>query len=253
METSYHSAKQSVERDLFDQFAMGVAYISVVSPEQKHGIGTCFHIGDHVFITARHVVEGQTITKIATTNVGTKATPGGYNIATYTAGEASSIDGPFYHPNPQYDLAALRVRGFHAPQIPFLPVLEDPFDNKLLLRSVVIMGFPPIPGSKSPVLVCATAQVNGSFESYFDSQRVYVVSCLARGGFSGGPALTEPHHCLGMVTSSLLKGDQPEELGFMAVVPPLPILELLDHHSMMPPYLRNEVWEPYCKTRKKSR
>jgi hypothetical protein len=249
METPYHSAKLSVERDLFDRFAMGVAYVSVDSAEQGSGIGTCFHIGDGVFITARHVIEGRTIKKIGTTSVGIKAGPMG-NVATYLPTDTANVQGPYYHPRPDYDIAAVRLPGFNAPQIPFLPVLEDPFDNKLLLRTVVIMGFPPIPGSKCPVLVAATAQVNASFETYFDTQRVYLVSCLARGGFSGGPALTEPNDCLGMVTRSVLKEGQPEELGFMAVIPPLPILEMLDHHSIMPGYLKEEVWIPYMQQRR---
>jgi hypothetical protein len=67
---------------------------------------------------------------------------------------------------------------------------------------------------------------------------------MARGGFSGGPALTPPHHCLGVVTRAVLKDSQPEELGFMAVVGPWPILELLNHHNIMPHYLRDEMWNP---------
>jgi hypothetical protein len=244
VETAYHAARASIERDLFDRFASGVAYVCVESSDQQQHVGACFHIGEQIFITARHVVENQRITKIATTNVGIKALPTG-NVATYLAGEATEIIGPYYHPKEEYDIAAIRLPGLNAPQIPFLPVLDDPFDNKLLLRRVVIMGYPPVPGSKSPVLVCATAEVNASFQTYFDSQRVYIVSCLARGGFSGGPALTEPHHCMGMVTRSVLRDGQPEELGFMAVIPPLPILELLNHHSIMPAYLRKEVWMPY--------
>ena len=79
---------------------------------------------------------------------------------------------------------------------------------------------------------------------------MYVVSCLARGGFSGGPALTPPHHCLGVVTRAVLKDSLPEELGFMTAVGPLPILELLDHHKFMPRYLREELWDPYQEGKK---
>jgi hypothetical protein len=145
----------------------------------------------------------------------------------------------------EYDIAALRVKGLHCAQIPMLPVLDDPFGNKLIMRDVVIMGFSPVPGSQAPVLVSATGQVNASFVSYLDGLRIYIISSMARGGFSGGPALTEPHHCLGVITQAVLKEEQPKELGFMAVIPPLPIFQLLDHHSIMPGYLRTEVWEPY--------
>ncbi|HYR21868.1 MAG TPA: serine protease [Chthoniobacterales bacterium] len=246
------SNQTSPERLLFDQFAPGVAYVAVEDKTGKPGIGTCFHIGENIFVTARHVVEERKITKIATTNAGIRGEEGSYS-ATYTAGEAKRIEGPYFHPDANYDLAALRLDGLYAPQIPFITVLEDRFENKLLLRTVVVMGFPPIPGSRSPVLVCARAEVNASFTTYFDNQRVYVVSCLARGGFSGGPALTPPHHCLGVVTRAVLKDSLPEELGFMTVVGPLPVLELLDHHKLMPRYLREELWDPYQKKKNSAR
>jgi Trypsin-like peptidase domain len=234
----------SDERKLLDQFGPGVAYIVVEDDDGAPGIGTCFHIGENVFITARHVVENRSIAKIATTNVGIKGEEGKY-YATYTAGEAETIEPPRFHPNPKYDLAALRLKGLHCPQIPFVRSLEDRFENRFLLHPVVVMGFPPIPGSRGPVLVCSRGEVSASFTTYFDDQRTYIVSCLARGGFSGGPALTPPHHCLGVVTRAVLTDPLPAELGFMAVVGPLPILQMLDHHQMMPAYLRQELWEPY--------
>lgn len=236
----------SHERDLYDKFASGVAYIVTEDQCGVPAIGTCFHIGDNIFITARHVVDNRKITNIATTNAGIRGSDGKYSAA-YMAGTATCIHGPFYHTDPNYDLAALRLEGIFAPQIPFLPIFDDRFENKMILRSIVVMGFPPIPGSSSPVLVCAKAEVNASFITYFDKQRVYIVSCLARGGFSGGPALTPPHHCMGVITRAVLKESVPEELGFMAVVGPVPILELLDHHKIMPGYLREQVWEPHLR------
>ena len=210
----------SYERDLYDKFAPGVAYVAVEDSNECPGIGTCFHIGENVFITARHAVEGRKITKLATTNAGVKGSYGNY-VTSFTAGEAGQISAPLYHANENYDLAALRVSGLPAPQIPFLPIVDDRFENKLIMRPVVIMGFPPLPGSSHPVLVSAKCEVNATFVTYFDQQRVYVVSCLARGGFSGGPALTPPHHCLGVITRAVLKDPLPEELGFMAVVGPI--------------------------------
>ena len=221
-------------------FAPGVAFVSVKNRAGEPGIGTCFRVGENVFITARHVVENQTITKVATTVPSIDI-----SFGQFLPNEASQIEGPFFHPNSKYDLAALRIRGLGAPQIPFLPVPEDQA-QALVLRTVVVMGYPPIFGSSSPVLLCAKAEVNASFVTYFDNQRVLIVSCLGRGGFSGGPALTPPHHCLGVVTRAMVKDGLPEELGFMAVVSPWPVLELLNHNDIMPQYLRKEMWQPHC-------
>jgi hypothetical protein len=231
----------SEERSLYDAFAPGVAYVAVRDRNGIEGIGTCFHVGDDIFVTARHVVEDVTITKIATTFTG-HAKLGGVYAGSFIEGEWKVGGGPYFHPNPNYDLAAVRLKGNGAPPIPFLNVSDEESDA-LLLKSVVLLGFPPIPGSKGPVLVCAQAEVNATFQTYFDDQRIFIVSSMARGGFSGGPALTRPHHCLGVVTRAVLKADQPEELGFMAVVGPMPVLELLDHHKLMPAYLREQIWD----------
>src|SRR5262249_37252955 len=96
---------KSEERDLFDRFAPGVAYIDVEDSNGDRHIGTCFHIGDYVFVTAKHVVEGRKILKIATTNAGVRSA-GTYAVASFTAKEAETIEGPFYHPKSEYDLAA---------------------------------------------------------------------------------------------------------------------------------------------------
>jgi hypothetical protein len=244
-----HFATQpSVERKLFDMFAPGVGYVSVEKSDGEQGIGSCFHIGENVFVTARHVVEGVKIRTIATTDVGIKWSAQGATV-THPGGEASRIDGPYFHPDERYDLAVLRVTGMHPPQIPLFPCLEDPFDNRLLMKAVIVMGFPPIPGSKKPTLVCARGEISATFVNYFDNQQIYIVSTLARGGFSGGPAITEPNHSLGVITRSFGNESIPAELGFMALVGPLPILEMLDANKMMPGYLRNELWNPYIKSK----
>jgi V8-like Glu-specific endopeptidase len=238
----------SPERRLFNIFAPSVAYVAVENDKGERNIGTCFHIGENVFITARHMVENYTITKIATT-VGSID----ISFGSYIPRETSRIEGLFFHPNPNYDLAALKLSELSGPQVPPLPVPEIQPDHELLLRPVVVMGYPPIPGSKSPVLFCATGEVNASFVTYFDDQRILIISCMARGGFSGGPVFTPPHHFLGVVTRSVLKISQPEELGFMAVVGTWPILELLNHHNIMPRYLRDEMWTPAQKQKATNR
>ena len=52
-------------RQLYDLYASAVAFVSVVNNNGDESIGTAFHIGDGVFVTARHVVEDHKIVKIA--------------------------------------------------------------------------------------------------------------------------------------------------------------------------------------------
>jgi hypothetical protein len=44
-----------------------MAYIAVEHPDGTSGIGSAFHVGEGVFVTARHVVDGLRIREIATT------------------------------------------------------------------------------------------------------------------------------------------------------------------------------------------
>jgi V8-like Glu-specific endopeptidase len=54
-------------RDLYYKYAAAVAYVAVRTPAGDESIGTAFHIGSNIWITARHVVEDNEILDIATT------------------------------------------------------------------------------------------------------------------------------------------------------------------------------------------
>ena len=82
-------------RQLFDRFASGVAYITVTNKDGDENIGTCFHIGDNVYITARHIVEDSEITKVSTTNTGIRR-EGNELIASYIGREATKIFPPVF-------------------------------------------------------------------------------------------------------------------------------------------------------------
>ena len=82
---------------------------------------------------------------------------------------------------------------------------------------------------------------------------MYIISGMARGGFSGGPVLTTSGFSLGVVTQAMVKNNEPAELGFMAVIGTLPIMELLEQHGLMPPGLRQRVWLPHIDPRRSYR
>jgi hypothetical protein len=39
-----------------------MAYVVVVKPDGSEAIGSAFHVGEGVFVTARHIVEGRQMT-----------------------------------------------------------------------------------------------------------------------------------------------------------------------------------------------
>ena len=46
-------------RKLFHEHATALAYIDVKKPNGDRSVGSAFHVGDGVFVTARHVVENK--------------------------------------------------------------------------------------------------------------------------------------------------------------------------------------------------
>jgi len=54
-------------RDLFYKYAAAVAYVAVEMSAGDQQVGTAFHVGDNIWVTARHIVERNKILAIATT------------------------------------------------------------------------------------------------------------------------------------------------------------------------------------------
>jgi hypothetical protein len=212
-------------RELFEQFSGAVAYVSVENDLADIGIGTAFHVGEGIFVTARHVIEGKTIREVASTTGATmlvKDDDGNVTSKTEVGPRAFSIvEGPHFASDPAVDVAVFRV-GNIDPRLPRVPLgshLDDTIgDNDFVLSDVVIIGYPPVPGTNSPRQITARGEVNAVVDLRHSPNVHFIVSSLARGGFSGGLVLSEFGYALGMVTESLGKNNEPAELGFMSVL-----------------------------------
>jgi hypothetical protein len=238
-------------RDLYERYASAVAFVAVKSSDGDHRIGSAFHVGEGVFLTARHVVEGQEVLEIGTTvrqrvedpqgNVTILGRPGRYRSIGPTSARICS--GPLYHPNPGVDVAALVTEGFEVPAIPLGSHLDDWLVHEdFVLRRVVVMGYPPIPFAKGPTLIASEAEVNTVVDKYTGGHPSFIVSATARGGFSGGPCLVEWDFALGLVTESLTTNHQAAELGYMAVTSVEPLFVCLQHHGIVPA-IQKEGWD----------
>jgi S1-C subfamily serine protease len=230
-------------RELFERYASAVAYIAVELPNGDEAIGTAFHVGEGVFVTARHVVQGRKIIEIANTekryvpdengNVSVHGSAEQYRIIWPTVGRV--VRGPFFHPDERVDVAAVIVEGLECPVIPLGSHLDDWLnDEAFTLAEVVVMGYPPVPQSDRPVLVASRGAVNAIIDKYTGKHPHFIVSAMARGGFSGGPCLIEWDFSLGLVTESLVGADAPTELGYLSVISVEPIYVCLAHHKILP-------------------
>jgi hypothetical protein len=247
-------------RALFGQFAAAVAYLAVEKADGSHAIGTATHVGEGVYVTARHVVDGHRLVEIASTEHVFLRLPEGTQSQLRVHGGAEEwpahrvankamtlVSDVVFHPDPAVDLAAFRVAGCD-PQTPWIP-FGDHLDDWLgggdfVLSEVIVLGYPPIPMTRKPYLLAARAEVNAQVD-FYDSPNVHwILSTMARGGFSGAMVVDERGIALGVVTRSVLSGEVPEELGYMSATSIEPVYQMLADAKMLP-LAQQEHWDGF--------
>ena len=239
-------------RALFQKYAAALAYIEV---EDAHGdvhIGSAFHVGEGVFVTARHVLDGYTVTKVGSTERayirlgGQEAEEAADFFLTPTEswpihyldnGEMEIAAGPYFHSDEKVDVAVFKVREVdsHTPVIKLGTNLDNFLDrSELVLTEAIVLGYPRIPMASEAILVGARAEVNALADLYHTPYGHFVLSTMPRGGFSGGVAISEHDVALGVIADSLIVDHNPTELGFMAVLGVEPIYVALSERGLLP-------------------
>jgi hypothetical protein len=198
--------------------AGAVAFVAVINAEGVEGIGSAFHIGEGIFITARHVVDGVTVQEVATTKSA--------HLVEETGGQAmpprrlTIIDGPHFGPD-DLDVAVFRVDLGGAP-LPALTLSAHTDyglgENDLVLSDILVVGYPPIPFTTIPCQVATLGQINAVVRVRHSSALHFIASATARGGFSGGPVLDVSGTAVALVTESLGRGGEPVETGYMSLL-----------------------------------
>jgi len=212
-------------RQLYEAFASGIAFVALEDANGAQSIGSAFHVGEGVFVTARHVVENRKIISVATTESTIRSIPvrnGAHEVVHHPA-RGKVARRPLFHPNENVDVAALVVDGIDAPVIPLGGHLNDSLGTELVLCPTLVLGYPPIPFAKEPILVAATGEVNAIVDKYTGGHPHFILSTMARAGFSGGLAITDFGCALGLITESLGHADKPAELGYLSVLSIEPI------------------------------
>ncbi len=235
----------------------------VTEANGSENIGTAFHVGEGVFVTARHVVENRQIREIRLTDpdlfyrsdLYPKNEDGSYTVGPNSQRMCVELDGslkitagPFFHPDPLIDIAGIKVTGMQsgAHYVPLGGHLDDwVASSDFVLTKALILGYPPIPFTLEPVLVAASCEVNANVDLRTgDSRQLhFILSATPRGGFSGGLAVSEYGGvALGIITQSLINNDQAPELGFFATTSIEAIYICLQEAGILPD-CQKEGWD----------
>ena len=260
---------------IFFDYSSAVAYVDTESQEGDRRIGSAFHVGEGVFVTARHCVQDSAIREVKITEpvliTYKELEPGmppDFSYEEYdAAGEGvlgrkamykhwlaplDVVEGPIFHENENVDLAVFKVRDIHhaVPIIKLGGHWDDWVYRRLwVMGSAIILGYPPIPMTLEPTLVAAKGEVHTYVQLRHSPHIHFVLSSTARGGFSGGPAIYEDGYALGVVTSSLVRNGLPAEMGFQAVLSIEPIRGLLESSGLLPPCQKKIFESPMRKAK----
>jgi hypothetical protein len=221
-------------RRFYNKYGPSVAYTGIEVTNQNISIATAYHIGDVVFITARHVVDVFKIRKIATTKNPCSNNEDESSTIVGSASELNIIKGPFLHPKEDVDIDCFIVDKKDIPAVPLGSHFDDWISDDLELHSVPVIGYPPIPLSENPALIVTKAETNAVIDKYVERHPHFIFSCMSGGGFSGGVPLNEYGFSMGIIAESLVRDYQPSELGYLSVISLEPINIMLDYHNIMP-------------------
>lgn len=222
-------------RHLYETYKRAVLRVTNLNEDGDYSCATAFHIGDGWLVTAAHVITDGTVQEIVSLD--------GRNV------EVKDI---IVHPNDQIDVAIVETdfelthylnhtTGHNAPDgyvktdhIPIGGHMDDWLGDEFVLSKVLLMGFPPVPLSQHPTLIASEGEVNAVVDKYIGPHPHFVISCVSRGGYSGGPVISEYGFLLGILTESLIRNYQPDELGFASAISIEPLLDMLVARGVRP-------------------
>ena len=141
--TSPNTSSSWVQKQ-FRRCRGSVAFIETSGDEGDLGIGTCFHVGDGIFVTASHVIKNRIITKIGLDDglatIQLLEEPEHWGQKSH--GAVTILEGPFFHPDSSVDVACFKCEPYPQSWIPLGGHLNNWLGQyELVLHQVLLLGY----------------------------------------------------------------------------------------------------------------
>jgi hypothetical protein len=207
--------------EVYWQARPALALATGLTPEGDISSGTAFHVGDGYFITAAHLAGLKEFAIAPEDHAGDAVTVRAIFRSDY--GADTTVIETDYAGQTYLDLGSN---------------WDDIGADTLIGAPILMLGYPPIPRADGPVLVAAPGHI-GAIISRYDGVRHlhYITSTTSRGGFSGGPVIAtwgRDHRpwVIAVHVESLIRDDQPREIGFAAAISIEAAWNILDSHHI---------------------
>jgi hypothetical protein len=221
---------------LYQSYKPALVRVTVQTNAGDLSTGTAFHIGDGWLVTAAHVLKDGVIQEVVSERYA----------------QSLRVESTIFNKDDRIDLALMKTdldlshylemttvqrapEGFD--QMDHIEIgghLDDWLGDELVLSKVLLMGYPPVPSSRGAVLLASEGEVNAIVDKYSGPHPHFIISCPARGGFSGGPVLSEYGFLLGVLTESLVVNDKDAETGYSSAISVEPLLAMLHENGVYP-------------------
>ncbi len=221
-------------RDDYEHYKACMARVIVRNTNGDLSCAAAFHIGDGYLVSTAHVFKQHTLVTLDSVYLARDIAverfifPGDENLDLVVLKTDFSREGTMRFLNAM----GVSQGRLWTDRLPLTGYPHDRFGDELTLSRVLLMGFPRIPLTSDAYLVAVEGHVNAVVRSLRDRYNHFIVSSVPRGGFSGGPVISEHGYVLGVLTEGLYEDGQVVENGFTNAISLDPLLRLLSENDI---------------------
>lgn len=151
--------------------------------EGKSGIGSGFFIDSNKIATCKHVYD---------------ELKEGLKIEC-ESGLEYTLKNVHFHKNDKIDIVIIETNEKFA-SIPFQ--LGEDIN---LAERVLVFGYPPVPMTTQPFLICNLGEVSSKVDNYIEQVDYLILSCIVKPGNSGGPVINSFGQIVGIATQNIME------------------------------------------------